>query len=287
MTKFSEYVWRSVPELALQKFAALRPQVEAVWRKEADIIPKLLALAQILPSKPGEGIPNRASPLLGMLVGGMAGAGLGYGAGWVGSQVLPDDWDKHKLRRNLAMVGGGLGAAMPAAMGAWNVGHGRSFNDMDAYRRGYQFPRQPAASPPAALPEAAPVPEPPKPEFGKVGFDGSTTGLYGSFDPDAFNQTLWNDPRVGNRLPMPLLAAASGLVTGAANLPGKPNTSFVTPFDVARMAAGMGTGYLSGLVVGKALNSLLGMPDDTQETLKNTGMYAGLLQTLIPIAFGG
>lgn len=273
MSQLSDYIWRSVPELALQKFALIRPDVEKLWRKPTTPVARMLELAQIIPTQPGSGIPNRASPLAGMLVGGMAGAGLGYGAGWLTDKLLPDKWDKTKWRRTASVLGGGLGASLPAAMGAWNLAHGRSFNDMTNYQRGYEFPKQPGISADTQLIKAS--------------YDASTTGLYGSFDPNAFNETLWNDPRIGNRVPMPVLAAASGLVSGAANLPGKPNSAFVTPFDVARMAAGMGGGYVSGLIVGKALNSLMGMPEETQETLKTTGMYAGLLQTLIPIAFGG
>ena len=76
-------------------------------------------------------------------------------------------------------------------------------------------------------------------------------------------------------------------MTAAANLPGKLQTRFVTPFDVARIAAGMGSGYLSGKLVGKGLGLLMGMPEETQEKLKNTGMFAGIIANLVPMAFGG
>jgi hypothetical protein len=113
------------------------------------------------------------------------------------------------------------------------------------------------------------------------------TGLFGpAIDVQDFNQTIWNDPRVAGNLPVSTRAAATGLVTGAANLPGKRETNFVTPVDVARMAAGMGSGYLSGMLVGKALGIMAGMPQQTQDHLKNTGMWAGLVANLIPIAFG-
>jgi hypothetical protein len=76
-------------------------------------------------------------------------------------------------------------------------------------------------------------------------------------------------------------------VAGAANLPGKRNNGFVTPVDVGRMAAGMGSGYLSGMLVGKALGILTGMPQSMQDVLKQTGMYAGIIKNIVPIAFGG
>jgi hypothetical protein len=56
--------------------------------------------------------------------------------------------------------------------------------------------------------------------------------------------------------------------------------------DVGRMAAGMGSGYLSGALVGKALGLMMGMPESTQDKLKNTGMFAGIVANMVPIAFG-
>ena len=50
---------------------------------------------------------------------------------------------------------------------------------------------------------------------------------------------------------------------------------------------GMGTGYMSGLLVGKALGAMMGMPKDTQDKLKTTGMWAGVIANIIPKAFGG
>ncbi len=80
-------------------------------------------------------------------------------------------------------------------------------------------------------------------------------------------------------------AAASGVVTGAANLPGKFNSSLVTPLDMGRMAAGMGSGYLSGMLVGKGLGLLFGLPPKVEDTLKRTGVWAGVVKTLIPKIF--
>lgn len=298
MTAFSLYVWQQTPRLAVERFRELEPQIREVWTKQADIIPRLLELSQIIPARPGSGIPNRASPLLGMLVGGMAGSGLGYGAGWLTDKALPDRWEKDKWRRTLTVAGGLAGASLPAAMGAWNVLHGRPFNSMEHYSRGYSFPaanlgRQSmtggvqGAVPAAATAQRAEPALDAGADFAVKQSFVSGTGLFGKFDPDAFNEMLWSDPRITGEVPVPTLAAASGLVTGAANLPGRSNSAFVTPFDIARMSAGMGSGYVSGLVVGKALGGLMGMPEETQEKLKNTGMFAGLLRTIIPVAFGG
>ena len=99
-----------------------------------------------------------------------------------------------------------------------------------------------------------------------------------------FNQIIWNDPRVSDRLSTGVQAAMSGLVTGAAYQDGR-KSNLVTPLDMGRIAAGMGGGYISGAIVGKALGTLMGMPQETQDFLKNTGVYAGILTSLAPIVF--
>ncbi len=306
MSGLENIAWRCVPKAALLKYSKIRDKVETIWTKEANLKDRMLELLQIVPYTPGKGIPNRASPLAGMLVGGMAGAGLGYGLGWAGEKLLPDNWEPGKLRKNLALMGLGAGAAIPAGRGIWNVTHGRSFNDMSMYQPGYSAAQ--ARQSMDLIDQGKTVPQQTWQDTTNVGrqagaalADGvsgliggfnkeseDTTGLYGApFDPDEFNEMLWQDSRIANRLPNNYQAAASGLVTGAANLPNKSGpSSYVTPMDMARMTAGMGSGYVSGLLVGKVLGGLMGLPESTQETLKNTGMYAGLLKSVIPIAFG-
>lgn len=117
----------------------------------------------------------------------------------------------------------------------------------------------------------------------------TSAGMFNSepIDVNEFNQIVWKDPRVSRSLSPQMQAAATGLVTGAANLPGKVNSRWVTPMDIGRMAAGMGVGYLSGSLVGAGLGALMGMPEETQDRLKSTGMWAGLLTELVPKAFGG
>lgn len=294
MSGIERLTWRCVPKAALIKYSKVRDKVETIWSKEADYRTRLLELMQIVPYTPGKGIPNRASPLAGMLVGGMAGAGLGYGLGWAGEKLLPDAWEDGRLRKNLAMLGAGAGAAIPAGRGLWNITHGRPFNDMTMYQPGYSAENARRAMGIVENNELPKMRQDAGADFSSGAIVGAaksaedTTGLYGvPFDPEEFNEMLWQDTRISNRLPNNYQAAASGLVTGAANLPNKSGpSSFVTPMDMARMTAGMGTGYMSGLFVGKVLGGLLGLPESTQETLKNTGMYAGLLRSVIPIAFG-
>lgn len=288
----NEVQWREVPERAVEIYTKYADTFASEWEKQGTST-LLNTLAQYMNLIPGEfpgGLPNHPSPLTSMLVGGLAGAGLGYGAGYLGEHLLPQTWQRGKLRRTLATAGGALGAAPGAAWGLVNKADGRSFNDSELF----QQPRPPvdvSNNMDQYFTTLDHIPDYLKEDV-KVSFEKAAklypgTGLVGPpIDVTQFNQTIWQDPRVAGMLPVPLRAAASGLVTGAANLPGKDDTQFVTPFDVARMAAGMGSGYLSGMLVGKALGILTGMPQETQDKLKTTGMWAGVIANLVPIAFG-
>jgi hypothetical protein len=289
-----EVVWRNVPYKAVEIYEKFAEQIETEWVKKG-YSPVLNQLGQYMNLIPGHfpgGIPNSPSPLTSMLVGGLAGAGIGYGAGMLGEQVLPYSWQRGNMRRSLAALGGAAGMVPGAAWGAVNSADGRSFNNGELFQ-------QPADPNPVEdwsditkrfklmdyLPED--VSNNIKVSFARTTELYPGTGLGGQgIDLDEFIHTVWEDPRVAGPLSRKEQAAATGLIYGAAHLPGKRNTEFVTPFDVARMAAGMGSGYLSGMLVGKALGGLMGMPEKTQDTLKTTGMYAGLIANLVPMVFG-
>lgn len=279
--------WRRVPEEAVreykEKYAA---DVKAAWEKDSNATRKFFESINLLPGNYPGGIPNNPSPLKSMLVGGLAGAGLGYGLGWAGEKILPDKWKRDRLRWTLAMLGGAAGAAPGLAWGGFNMLGGHKFDDSTP-GRGIDLKTYPDG---AAIAErygwgkrAEFLPDL---ERVKAAFDNNTGLGFSAVPVDSFNRVIWGDPRVANRLSPQTRAAATGLITSAANLPGKLQTQFVTPFDVARIAAGMGSGYLSGALVGKGLGLLMGMPESTQERLKNTGMFAGVVANLVPMAFG-
>jgi len=86
-------------------------------------------LLNFFPGKYPGGIPNAPSPLAATLTGGLVGAGLGYGAGWLGEKLLPSSWRRGRLRRTLALIGG-LTGSTPGAM--WTLSalsRGRSLTD--------------------------------------------------------------------------------------------------------------------------------------------------------------
>jgi len=283
----TEYLeWASVPATAVALFEANRDE----FLEKGAASPLLTSLATGLGFRPGENNLLSPGPLTATLLGGLVGGGLGYGAGSLASAVLPDDWDKKKLRRNLALSGAALVASPGMAYMGANMLGGRSAFE-PSWRAGYtQFdpPKKPNINPSRFVMDPYT-----NPQLQMKGAEllekNALLGGWSAMRPidvNEFNQVIWKDPRVAGPLPPAYQAAATGLVTGAANLPGKRNTAFVTPSDIGRMAAGMGSGYASGVVVGKALGALLGMPEEAQDRLKSTGMWAGIVANAIPIIFG-
>lgn len=230
------------------------------------------------PSAWSSAIPGGPGPLVGTLTGGLAGAALGYGAGWLGEQALPSSWRKGRLSKTLATVGGALGAAPGALMTLNNYKNDRPLNSPAI------FANDKYAAPCEALQARL------KTAFSDTGFDAGLEPLP-EISVDDFKNTVWLDPRVAGRLPVPVRSAASGLLEAALYTrelrePQSNGPRMISPADIARITAGMGTGYFSGALVGKTLGALMGMPQESQDRLKQTGMWAGVVSGLLPIAFG-
>lgn len=224
--------------------------------------------------------PEWPSPAAAMLASGLLGAGAGYGAGMIGENILPERWNRdHKLRHSLAMAGG-LAGVLPGALWA-----GANIANDKGILSHYPMPDDP----PQEIKTAEggyPWWETPVHHIGGSGDENDTPPQ--SIDVHQFNQVIWHDPYVSQQLTPQIQALATGLVTGASHLAGEGGpATLISPWDVAKMTAGMGTGYVSGAVVGKALGMLMGMPEDSQDRLKQTGMWAGAITNIIPRAFGG
>jgi hypothetical protein len=105
----------------------------------------------------------------------------------------------------------------------------------------------------------------------------------GDFEPlipvDEFGRVVIGDPVT----PMPLRATTIGLVQSASLA--RDNSPFVSPADIARIALGAGSGYASGVIVGRTLGVLAGLNPQTQQTLQQTGAWAGVLKNVVPLAF--
>jgi len=296
-----------------------------------------------LPGKYPGGIPNLPGPISSMLTTGLLGAGLGYGAGWLGEKLMPGRWERGKLRKTLAALGGLAGAVPGAAWAGFNVAAGKPWYSSELLQA---LPRHPTTGKPIEVPLHSFDPDQraryEQQAFEQAGKQGSYYGrladelpgelgkqykaaiekvardwgaearaLTGeeaflvkhAFGPDTFGPNLYQPKRpkgpldvdvdaLGNVLwevgAKPQEAAMTmGALHAAQQMPGGTSEpGWVTPKQMAHLAANMGAGYVSGALVGSALGLLTGMPRSTQQTLKNTGMYMGIVNSVVPRLFG-
>lgn len=214
--------------------------------------------------------PNAVTATLGS---GLLGAGVGYGAGWLAEQMLPAQYvERGRLRR----VGAGLGAAAGVVPPIWAAGRGWFDKEAREALQASLDPEELALHP--WYERYA--------ESVKRAWDEGVTGTGGTagmpmIPVDAFNQAIWADPYT----PPAYQAAASGIVTSARQAAG--GSPWISPLDIARVGLGMGVGAAEGMVAGKLLGALAGLKPDAQQTLQRVGMWGGLIQTAVPLLFGG
>lgn len=249
------------------------------------------------------GGPN---PLAATLAGGLLGAGVGWGAGRLAEVVLPDKYvKKGPLSRTTAVLGGLMGA-IPGAY--WGFNNMRGHDDpvkrwsLSSWLSRYPYTDPPQPAPPELPPgeehqasdrfaelkehlqkslpaEALELSE----EWTKAA-DETGSDMTQNIAVDQFNRLVWNDLRSqGGFTDAPLAAATTGLVQAASLSQG--GTNWISPYDVARIGVGMGSGYYSGLVVGRALGALAGLKPEAQQALQQGGMWAGFLGNVVPLAF--
>lgn len=217
-------------------------------------------------------------PLSNMLAGGLSGAGLGYGLGWLGEKLLPEEYfEKGKLRRTLGLLGGALGG-LPGAYHAYDaLSQGRGLKGL--------IERWPQPAPDAqreAIDNLMQQTDFDSPAVQKSA-EWSLAGLAG-FEPtiakDEFNRVVWSDTLT----PRYVQSATSGLLEAASQSRG--DMPFISPVDIARIGVGMGSGVASGLIVGKTLGALAGLRPEAQKSLQRVGAWAGILTSVVPMAFG-
>ncbi len=220
------------------------------------------------------------TPLASTLAGGLLGAGLGYGTGWLGEKILGKDvLEPGRLRRLGAILGGGVGALPGAYLGS--VGMRLNAEDGKSPAKAWIEPNAlfGKASSREMLEDLDEILEDTEPGLRKsADFAGAD---YADIIPvDAFNRTVWQDPNT----PVGIRAATTGLIESASQSRGGIN--LISPMDIGRVAIGMGAGMVSGMTVGRVLGALAGLTPGAQNTLKQTGMWSGALLNVIPRAFG-
>jgi hypothetical protein len=181
----------------------------------------------------------KPSPLAATLATGVLGAGLGYGGASLAGLFLPDNWNKKRLRRNALLIGAGLGAAPGTLEMLKSLALNQPVTDGSFMTRDFKEKRA---------------------EFPALGSQTINT--------DQLMTTIWTNPRVAADLSEREKNLATGALQATSLISRSP---YVTPSDMARLTAGMGVGYLSGLVAGKTLGALVGLPVSAQTMLANTG----------------
>lgn len=267
-------------DMRLVKEALSEKQVRFPYSKtrvkiaESPALNTTLQWLNYIPGKFPWGQQNFASPLAATLTSGLLGAGLGYGTGWLAEKLFPERWDRNRIRTIGAVLGGLAGATPGAIWMGLNASRGKSVLDPTPFTpydaRGYRPPETTMTGDPK-----------PMDKISSYGLEGAPP-----VQVDEFNRVIWGESTVANRLNPQTRIAASAALDAAQRLPGGMGAGLVTPSQMARLAWGMGTGYGSGMLVGKVLGMLTGMPQDTQDLLKQTGMYAGLVNAAVPKLFG-
>jgi hypothetical protein len=249
------------------------------WIKVAHS-PTLRRAGELLNFFPGQypgGIPNAPSPLAAMLTSGLLGAGLGYGAGHLVSAILPPRVGK-KVKKTATVAGGALGAT-PGAL--WGL----------ASDDGWLSPKplDPAAGSLAEWGKTAAALEPI--ELGSMYKQAIGAGALSyerpepkEYDPLAVNinalgQTLWDI-----QAPPAIAATTLGAVYAAQQVPDRSqNKGEVTYNQLGRLAQSAAGDYVTGVLVGAALNTLIGTPF----TPATYGLGNAVLGTVVPRLFGG
>ena len=252
------------------------------WVKVA-VSPTIRAIGEATNFLPGVypgGIPNDASPLAGTITSGLIGAGLGYGAGTLGETLLPDRWERGRLRKTLALAGALPGVALGGALMAGNVATGRSFNDTEIIGK---------VADDTAYAEyltrcdryIARISEGRRALFKEAFGDTPPLNAPG-ITIDSLGRVLW-----GASVSPPVQAMAFEATRAASRMPGGiPGSHEVTPAQFGNLATNIGTGYLTGAVVGSVLGLLTGMPEEDQAQLRQTGMIAGIVHAVLPKLYG-
>lgn len=209
------------------------------------------------------GGPN---PLLATLAGSILTGGTGYLAGTLAEKLLPKKYfEKGKLRRALT-IGGGLLGALPGAY--WGFDNIRE-KGLSGVTDSYPWPKEASDNINELFVKYA---------------DEAGAAFATRIPVDQFGRAIWNDlSSYGGYTPPHIAAATTGLLSAASIANGGVN--LISPFDIARIGIGAGSGYLSGMIVGKTLGALAGLRPEAQNTLQRTGIWAGVLANTIPSIF--
>lgn len=264
------------------------------WWVKVAYSPTLRRVAEALQFLPSKDIPGFGGrPIASTIASGLLGAGIGYGGGALLDKITPRALRGEKGR--MKYIGMGLGGAAGAGFGAIpglaNWHEGRDFNDNtlwsgfpdDGFDGDLTGNSYKAASEQFVAKMAYQV----HPKGISSTMGGPAFSQAPLIRTDALGNVLW-----GTKADPQTTAMTMGAMYGANRMPdSRSRPGLVTPHQTGLMGMAMGAagggmkGYATGYIVGKGLGLLTGMPQSTQNKLKQSGMALGIINSLVPRLF--
>lgn len=231
----------------------------------ADALGKIPLSSLSAPHKAVGGMFGGPSALTNSLVSGAIGAGGGYLAGSLMSNLLPEEYVKRKnVSRYLALLGGLGGAALHLPELAGNLRANKQVT-------GDSHIIQSFAAPHARQP------------FAKAGSSNAAWDM--PIRTDSFNRALWADSTTNQGFtPPPVAAAASGLVTGVQQMYGGSN--ILTPRHMLNGLIAAGVDMTTAHIAGSTLGALGLITPKAQQAIQATGLWGGLIRGVTSSVLG-
>lgn len=272
----------------LLKSAAVAPGRTAnpenpLWVKVAasGAVRTLGQVGQFFPGK-FMGVPNSPGPIQSMLATGLLGAGAGYGLGWLGSQFLPEGYDKEKIKKTLAIGGGLLGAAPGLAWGLTNRSTNKPFNDPSLLSGStLNFSEKVSADAEAVIDRVVKSYAQERDDWAKQAESQWSDDAL-AVNINSMGQLLWDSGASPDTAAMTM-----GALHAAERMPGGVGRGWATPRQIGQLAVNMGAGYIAGTAAGATLGHLAGMPSKDKKRLAGAGLVLGVVNTVVPRIFGG
>lgn len=255
------------------------------------------------------------SPLSSAIVGGLLMGAGGYGVGAAAEHLFPERYmDRGRLRRSLGLMGLAAGTVPGLWKGTAHMRNSAAVGKPLGWRAFITpdadvplNPQAPNLSPAARVPldainvtprfaaSASKIAQAMFPRGGGLGID--------SVPVDAFNRAVWNDVRKGVaahsnpfgtkdrwhnneqelHTPPAIGAAAAGIMAGVQAQRG--GAALVSPRDIVYGLASAGIGLATANTAGRMFSAMAGLTPAAQEQLQNTGIWAGLLNSIVPKLF--
>jgi hypothetical protein len=222
------------------------------------------------------------TPLSHAIVSGLMLGGLGYGAGTLAEQIIPERFMAPGSLRNSFGIMGLLGGAGIGAMNAGETARQLNINYLPAW----------------VTSNNTPIP----PKFGKK-YEEKTGSFWNTFNQggntnigkpyipvDAFNRATWADASKNydqssfiNHTSPEIAAATTGIMSG---IKAQTGSGIVSPSTVIRGLASAGVGLGVATLAGKTIGALAGLTPVAQEKIQDIGLWGGMLHSVIPPVLG-